>query len=411
MNSTTHGVVNPAECPKGSYCPSNSSHPQKCPKGYFGNSTRRTSLSQCHPCTAGYFCDMEGMTKPKGKCYAGYFCTEKAITPTPFNQTEGGRPCDQGYFCVEGSKQQTPCPIGTYGNAPKLHNVGECSVCDGGKFCAAPGLSSPTGSCLAGYYCSGRAELQNPAEKSYGDICPKGYYCPEQTTSPFACPPGTFNNETKGARPEDCLPCSGGSYCEGYANEKPDGLCDPGYYCQRGTYTKTPQLYSNLTSNFTSTCPIYSVNQTGNLCYKGTYCPQGSSYPITCEAGKYCETDKLNQPTGNCTAGYYCAPGSIKSDPRLCQAGHYCPEGTKIEVQCPPGTFNENEGQTDETGCKNCTKGFYCPLYGMSGTTFQCLQGYYCPSGSRYNNTAECPQGYYCPRMIGDPIPCPAGDY
>jgi hypothetical protein len=30
----------------------------------------------------------------------------------------------------------------------------------------------------------------------------------------------------------------------------------------------------------------------------GYYCPQGSSKPVSCDGGKYCETPGLESPTG-----------------------------------------------------------------------------------------------------------------
>ena len=77
-----------------------------------------------------------------------------------------------------------------------------------------------------------------------------------------------------------------------------------------------------------------------HLYFSGTYCPEGSSAPIPCTAGQYCDIDELDSPTGNCTAGYYCDISEVVPNPAECSLGRYCPSGTPIEIQCDPGTFN-----------------------------------------------------------------------
>lgn len=278
-------------------------------------------------------------------------------------------------------------------------------------YCAAGGLPAPNGTCYAGYFCSQSSQKPNPVNEVYGSECPAGYYCPNGTTAPFACPPGTFNNQTLGTRPQDCLPCPSGQFCEGYANRIPDGLCEPGFYCARAAYTSKPVTFTDLTHNSTDryTCPIYSVNQTGGICLKGTYCPRGSDQPILCDLGTYCGEDELEYPSGNCTAGYFCDYNATTPTSMECPVGHYCPQGTPIMIECPPGTFNGNPKMSERKHCANCTAGFYCPYAGMSEATFRCVQGYYCPDGSSVNNTEECPKGHYCPTGSPRPIPCAAG--
>lgn len=56
------GVVVPADCPAGYYCPLGTgvktSFP--CPAGTFSNSTLLQRISDCHPCTGGHFCSSPG---------------------------------------------------------------------------------------------------------------------------------------------------------------------------------------------------------------------------------------------------------------------------------------------------------------------------------------------------------------
>ena len=128
-----------------------------------------------------------------------------------------------------------PCPSGTYNPRPGIHNVTECTQCDGGTYCLTPGLSAPSGNCSAGYYCrygdfsvsvyivlilQGTLILEgnvhvcmllpvlrcplfvlcsgvntatpNGANTGEGNDCPLGHYCPEATTEPITCPSGTY---------------------------------------------------------------------------------------------------------------------------------------------------------------------------------------------------------------------------
>lgn len=48
----------------------------------------------------------------------------------------------------------------------------------------------------------------------------------------------------------------------------------------------------------------------------------------------------------------------LKESPKtLCTKGHYCPEGATSPRQCPIGTYNDQEGQDDQSGCLTCPPG------------------------------------------------------
>lgn len=414
-NSSSHGSIVPVDCPVGYYCPlkTTSANQYPCPKGTFGNTTKLVAKEQCLQCTKGHYCATLGKKYlPTGQCHAGYYCIISAQVPNP-NDTITGAPCPSGSFCISGSYQPEKCPAGTFGPHTKLTHRNECVDCYGGQYCASPGLSAPNGSCHAGHYCSGKAILPNPVSQAYGSVCPEGHYCPERTTTPFKCPPGTFNNKTGGTSPTYCTPCPPGEYCQGYGRKMPNDKCDPGWYCSRGAYSPKPLPHANEVFNNSHhfTCPIYSVNSTGDICPKGSYCPRGSAEPRPCDAGKYCDRKELSMYTGNCTAGYYCKGGDTVANPRNCSEGYYCPEGTPIEVACPPGTFSPEKGNARKDQCQNCTAGYYCPSQGATSVVFQCLQGYYCPSGSINNATELCPKGYMCPTGSPSPQKCLPGFY
>lgn len=409
------GVIAPLDCPAGYFCPNGTKWARQfpCPVGTFGNVTNLMEQDQCAKCTKGYYCHKSGITYPTDKCHAGYYCIEGASVPTP-NDTVTGAPCPAGSFCIVGSHKAEPCPEGTYGPNERLQSRSGCIDCDGGKYCSHEGLAAPNGSCDPGFFCEIRAIRPNPVNTSQGGgVCPRGHYCPRETTTPFKCPPGTFNNKTGATEPSDCTPCTPGMYCEGYGNTDPDGPCDEGWYCERAAYSKRPLPNVNLTFNNSMdfTCPLYSVNFTGGICPLGHFCPEGSAEPKRCLKGRYCGQEGLAEPQGNCTAGYYCSGGDIISNPRNCTAGYYCPEGTEIEIACPVGTFSPYVGKSKEEDCLNCTAGYYCPLPGATEVLFLCLQGYYCPSGSTHNSTVICPRGSSCPTGVGQPQNCVPGEY
>ena len=47
----------------------------------------------------------------------------------------------------------------------------------------------------------------------------------------------------------------------------------------------------------------------------GTYCPMGSSEPLGCDLGQYCDVDAMSLPRGDCMAGYYCDSNSTTDRP------------------------------------------------------------------------------------------------
>ena len=68
-------------------------------------------------------------------------------------------------------------------------------------------------------------------------ICLQGYFCVSGSTFPQPCPAGTYGNSTGLRRSEDCSPCPGGWYCDGFNNVEPTDVCDPGFYCKEKAYT------------------------------------------------------------------------------------------------------------------------------------------------------------------------------
>lgn len=160
----------------------------------------------------------------------GEYCPLASAAPTA---------CPQGYYCAYASAVPEPCPLGTYGNRTELRRVEECTACDPGQYCDGLGLVEPRGPCDPGFYCERAAYRSNPSGLASGDLCPAGSYCPIGSSTPTACEPGTFNNFTTRSAAADCAPCSAGSYCEGYGNTVPTGLCLQGHFCSGSATTPT----------------------------------------------------------------------------------------------------------------------------------------------------------------------------
>ena len=116
--------------------------------------------------------------------------------------------------------------------------------------------------------------------------CPVGYYC--QTLAWFIsqglftydktpCPPGTFNSQTGRASVNDCVGCTGGSYCDIPGLTAVVGTCDAGFYCLTNSPYKRP--------------PVADAGGRFGPCPAGSYCPAGTSTPVPCPAGTYSSKD------------------------------------------------------------------------------------------------------------------------
>lgn len=175
--------------------------------------------------------------------------------------------------------------------------------------------------------------------------------CPEANYTGGRCWPGTYC--PSGAQYP--ISCDGGMYCQQYGLERPNGLCNPGFYCDgNGSRPDPPE----------------------RVCLPGYYCPIGSPTPtpcpagtmsdvwgatndtscILCTAGYYCAGPANTNVTGPCAAGYYCPPGQETDTPPEynCTLGHYCEVGTGDPVPCPSGSYQD---EILQSGCKACPAG------------------------------------------------------
>ncbi|XP_019636845.1 PREDICTED: plasminogen-like [Branchiostoma belcheri] len=376
------------------------------------------------------YCQTPGLAWPTGECDPGWFCTVGAKSAQPGTVAEGGR-CSPGQFCPGGSSEATPCTPGMYcdnhglaeptGNCtagyycllgaripnPYDGDTETCVVGDGTSYRGTVSVTETGLTCQrwdsqtphehdrtpANYPSAGLEQnyCRNPRDPvgwtgvwcyttdpytrwelcdvpvCGSDICPRGYYCPEGSSFTISCPPGTFSNNYGNRQLEDCIACTMGSYCAGYENTGPTGLCDAGYYCPGGQRTPSPPDYI---------CPP------GHFCTRGSHapqpCPIGTFSNVTglraaedciaCTMGSYCAGYENTGPTGLCNAGYYCPGGQRTPSPPeyICPPGHFCTRGSHAPQPCPIGTFSNVTGLGAAEDCSQCPAGRYCESEGMT---------------------------------------------
>jgi len=124
-----------------------------------------------------------------------------------------GGVCPKGHFCREGYTLPDGCPDGSYQDE------------EGQTYCK---------SCPAGYVCLAKATTFNDT------VCPSGRYCPVNTSNPFLCDEGTFNELTGQEEESNCVLCTAGKYCEGSGLSKPTADCYGGWFCKNGSTKPTP---------------------------------------------------------------------------------------------------------------------------------------------------------------------------
>ena len=109
-------------CRVGHYCPRGDTNPYPvpCPIGTFNAERGLQQVSECEFCTAGYYCDVEGLNATAGPCPGGYYCPRGT-----------------------GDKYSYPCPIGFYRNGSASESFQDCAECTAGYYCDEEGLAIP----------------------------------------------------------------------------------------------------------------------------------------------------------------------------------------------------------------------------------------------------------------------------
>jgi hypothetical protein len=307
------------QCPRGHYCPEGTTYPQVCPEGTYNPNWGSTSNAACIACTSGHYCAGEANIDTDGQCLAGYYCPEGSSTTTALWANAGyyaptgsaaalqcaqgkyqanskqsscddcpmgyycpnsnmstytNHICPVGHYCPLGTVAPIDCDVGYFNDVQGVQAQEDCKPCTPGSYCDTAGISVVSGPCMAGYYCSGQpygnsdggADHANPVGQLFGDRCPEGYYCPQGSSQPVACPKGTYMNETTAtgtflyrfiliaiakltltltfttgemyykSRQVFCHLCSASYACASTAMTLSDGtgFCEPGYWCGIG---------------------------------------------------------------------------------------------------------------------------------------------------------------------------------
>ncbi|GBG24702.1 Protein O-linked-mannose beta-1,2-N-acetylglucosaminyltransferase 1 [Hondaea fermentalgiana] len=290
-----------------------------------------------------YHCYRECLGITTGKCnrcqdgYYGYNSNQTCALCEPGRYCQGGSDqgeCDAGYYCEAGSssKDEMPCPPGTYGETTGLED------------------SSCSGPCFAGYWCES------------GSTDPEQYPCIEGQWGGS----GQTNQYCSG-------PCSAGYYCPAAsASSKANACGSASVYCPEGSAEPVP-----VDEGFYST-PLSvaeNVRTSQTVCPKGSYCTGGKKY--ACPAGNYAPSIGLPSCASYvCAAGYYCPEGSTSSTAGPCYEGevepehpaiYYCPAGTTAPLEVLDGYYSTPESALPiyRTGMELADTSLYITRYGL----------------------------------------------
>ena len=330
VNGTTTAGPGPSfpsciVCPAGSRCTLGSTTPVPCGVGSYSSSAQ----SSCVQCPAGRYCGSTTSTNvtvftggmvwanngdAAGGCFAGTLCAAGMIRAPDLTRDA----CPQGYYCPAATPAATPCPAGRYGANTGLAALTDCTITPAGKYSIAA-ATAPSGLCRPGYYCPAQStsntSLACPAGRynaAYGAanstfcslcvaggycslhsalplVCPAGYYCPTGASAGSACRPGTYSTTLGLISVDQCLPCTGGYFCNGQALTAPTGVCAAGYYCYSGSNSSTPSSPYSATAVVTFSGAVIggAGSAVGGICPRGYYCPQNTAVPSPCAAGTF----------------------------------------------------------------------------------------------------------------------------
>lgn len=140
--------------------------------------------------------------------------------------------------------------------------------------------------------------------------CPAGFYCPEGTSDPVPCPPGSFNPLEGQDELADCRECYAGKACTQVALRAPDVDCMQGWV----TASNSPQPHALL---ILWTCVLILPSLSLSF------------WPICLNLNRF-----------------VCPPGSSKPN---------APTNA-----CPPGTLSNRTDLTDHSQCQQCPARYAC---------------------------------------------------
>jgi hypothetical protein len=144
----------------------------------------------------------------------------------------------------------------------------------------------------------------------------------------------------------------------------------------------------DCSAGFYGISPFFTDGQCSGACWKGHYCPKGTSYPIPCPAGTYapvrgsqsadscipCFPGTFSDTAGNSVGCFPCPAGSYSAALRstsctACPMGGFCASDGAASAamaftQCPVGTYNPDRGGLSVASCLSCPAGKANPVPG-----------------------------------------------
>jgi hypothetical protein len=194
-------------CPAGHFCLAGAVTPAACPPGAYAPSE---GASSCLPCPARSDCP--------------------GATAVPLD-------CPANHYCGASTGAPAPCPDGSWGGPDQVTGfalASECASCIAGSYCAGGVIAGP---CAAGFICVFGQGVANPPSQQWqatgGGLCPVGFYCPQNSSAPTACPANTYTQQLGSTTASDCAACPPGYTCSS-ASPAPVA-CAAGGYCLSNT--------------------------------------------------------------------------------------------------------------------------------------------------------------------------------
>lgn len=142
-----------------------------------------------------------------------------------------------------------------------------------------------------------------------------------------------------------------------------------------------------------------------------------NEYNVNLNFFRYCDAQGLSTPRAQCDPGYICILGAYTSTPTddktgsICPAGGFCTAGSYQSKPCPPTTYSNTTGATNDKDCRDCDPGYYCMSARGPSPDGPCNPGYYCQKGARLPNETETDPGFYAPRGSSAQRPCQVGTF